>query len=37
MYFLQLKNKEGELVHQQEGLNVNNSETVKRIAEEAGK
>lgn len=30
-------NKEGELVHQQEGLNVNNSETVKRIAEEAGK
>lgn len=30
-------NKEGELVHQQEGLNVNNSETVKRIAEEAEK
>jgi protein SCO1/2 len=30
-------NKEGELVHQQEGLNVNNSETVKRISEEAAK
>jgi protein SCO1/2 len=30
-------NKEGELVHQQEGLNVNNTETIKRITEEAGK
>lgn len=30
-------NKEGELVHQQEGLNVNNSETIKRISEEAAK
>lgn len=30
-------NKEGEMVHQQEGLNVNNSETIKRIAEEAEK
>lgn len=30
-------NAEGELVHQQEGLNVNNEETVKKIAEEASK
>lgn len=28
-------NAEGELVHQQEGLNVNNEETIKRITEEA--
>lgn len=28
-------NAEGELVHQQEGLNVNNEETVKKIKEEA--
>lgn len=28
-------NAEGELVHQQEGLNVNNEETIKRISEEA--
>lgn len=30
-------NAEGELVHQQEGLNVNNEGTVKRITEEAEK
>ena len=30
-------NKEGELVYQQEGLNVNNAETVKRITEESVK
>jgi protein SCO1/2 len=30
-------NAEGELVHQQEGLNVNNKETVKKIVEEASK
>jgi len=30
-------NAEGELVHQQEGLNVNNEETVKKITEEASK
>lgn len=30
-------NSEGELVHQQEGLNVNNEETVKKITEEAYK
>jgi protein SCO1/2 len=30
-------NSEGELVHQQEGLNVNNEETVKKIIDEANK
>ena len=30
-------NAEGELVHQQEGLNVNNEQTVKKIKDEASK